>query len=107
MFLVLSFQKKEEKQDLVAMQYAVEAVRNKEMGFLKATKIFKVFRSNLENYVNHKTKQRRVHLNLSHSCRNNGVVGICLIYELCLCSAFPRLSYVIIYKQPVRKYLGK
>jgi hypothetical protein len=38
------------------MQSAVEAVRNEEMGFLTASKIYEVPRSTLENYVNHKTK---------------------------------------------------
>ncbi|KAJ8874622.1 hypothetical protein PR048_025488 [Dryococelus australis] len=40
-----------------SMLKAVEAVRNKEMGFLKASKTFCVPRSTLENHVNHKTIQ--------------------------------------------------
>lgn len=39
-----------------AMLKAVEAVKNHEMGYLKASKIFNVPRSTLENYVNHPTK---------------------------------------------------
>lgn len=38
------------------MMKAVQAVKNKEMGFLKASKVFEVPRSTLENYVNHPTK---------------------------------------------------
>lgn len=39
-----------------AMRKAVEAVKKKEMGFLKASRLFKVPRSTLENYVNNKGK---------------------------------------------------
>jgi hypothetical protein len=39
------------------MQPAVEVVKNTEMGFLKASNIFRVPRSILKNCVNHKTKQ--------------------------------------------------
>jgi hypothetical protein len=42
------------KWDRAAMLQAVEAIRKKEMGFLKACKTFKVPRSTLENFVNHK-----------------------------------------------------
>ncbi|KAJ4429063.1 hypothetical protein ANN_26063 [Periplaneta americana] len=39
-----------------AMRKAVESVQKKEMGFLKASKLYQVPRSTLENYVNHKSK---------------------------------------------------
>ncbi|KAJ8873943.1 hypothetical protein PR048_024782 [Dryococelus australis] len=39
------------------MLKAVETVRNRAMGFLKASKTFGVLRSSLENYVNHKIIQ--------------------------------------------------
>jgi hypothetical protein len=51
------YKREEETSELVAMYFAVEVVRNKEIGFLKASKILKAPRSTLENYVNHKTKQ--------------------------------------------------
>lgn len=38
------------------MRGAAQAVRNKEMGFLKGSKLFNVPRSTLENYVNNNTK---------------------------------------------------
>ncbi|KAJ8879880.1 hypothetical protein PR048_020500 [Dryococelus australis] len=46
-----------EKWESASMLKAVEAVRSKEMVFLKASKTFGVPRSTLENYVNHKTTQ--------------------------------------------------
>jgi hypothetical protein len=47
---------KRRNRNSAAMQSAVEAIRNEEMGLLKASKIFKFPRSNLENYVYHRTK---------------------------------------------------
>lgn len=38
------------------MRKAVESVQKNEMGFLKASKLYQVPRSTLENYVNHKSK---------------------------------------------------
>jgi hypothetical protein len=64
MLLVLSAQLamrgKRPDWNLIAVQSAVEAVRNKEMGFLKASNIFKELQSTLKDYINHinhKTKQ--------------------------------------------------
>lgn len=48
--------KKRRTWDQDAMIQAIAAVKNKKMGFLKASKHFQVPRSTLENYVNHKSK---------------------------------------------------
>lgn len=45
--------KKWKKEDMIR---AVAVVKNHEMGFLKASKMFNVPKSTLENYVNHPTK---------------------------------------------------
>ncbi|KAG8308552.1 hypothetical protein J6590_107024 [Homalodisca vitripennis] len=45
--------KKWKKEDMLK---AVNAVKSKDMGYLKASKTFNVPRSTLENYVNHPTK---------------------------------------------------
>lgn len=47
---------KRKKWDQDAMVQAVAAVKENNMGFLKASKVYKVPRSTLENYVNHKSK---------------------------------------------------
>lgn len=49
-------EKKRKKWDQKSMEQAVAAVKEKKMGFLKASKTFNVPRSTLENYVNSKQK---------------------------------------------------
>ena len=47
---------KRKKWDPHSMKEAVAAVKEKKMGYLKASKFYNVPRSTLENYVNHKSK---------------------------------------------------
>lgn len=76
------------KWDPDAMMKAVEAVRKKEMGYLKASKIFRVPRSTLENYVNHKSKDAETlcHTKLGRrpvlpETMENDLVDYCLMME--------------------------
>jgi hypothetical protein len=54
MLLILATKRKRRNWD--RLQCAVEALRKKEMEFLKTLKILKVPRLTLKNYVNHMTK---------------------------------------------------
>lgn len=76
--------KKRRKWDSISMKKAIDAVKNKEMGYLKASRIFKVPKSTLENYLkNNKVKED---INLGRRTTlpkdiENDLVEHCLLME--------------------------